>query len=219
MGRQGWRNSTRRGAHRSEPENAGALRRFGGLIESTVPKRVEPPRLLNVLVVSGVILGLLLFGYSTTQIYLQFGGAPGTPQAPGVQDGAEPTQDDTPDGDESAAGEDGSRGPQTQAGSEPTTVVYRITESTSVGFSAHITVTNTSQATLTAWELALAFESAEVTHVNGADWAEIEDGVLARQPADQGDLAPGESVALTFDAVGVPQSPVRCSLNGHICEL
>lgn len=221
MGRHGWRNSNRRGVHRSEPEDGGVLRRLGGLIESTVPKRVEPPRLLNVLVVSGVILGLLLFGYSTTQIYLQFGSTPGATEDPGAQDGARPTHDASPgtDAEEPAAGGEGTRGPQTQAGSEPTTVVYRITESTAAGFSGHVTITNTSQTSLDGWELALAFDSAEVTHVNGADWEEIEGGILARRPADQDSLAPGDSVALTFEAVGVAQSPVRCSLNGHVCEL
>jgi hypothetical protein len=221
MGRHGWRNSNRRGVHRSEQEDVGVLRRLGGLIESTVPKRVEPPRLLNVLVVSGVILGLLLFGYSTTQIYLQFGGAPGATEDPGIQDGAQPTHDASPgaDDEEPASGVEGERGPQTQAGSEPTTVVYRVTESTSAGFSGHVTVTNTSRVSLDGWELALAFDSAEVTHVNGADWEEIEDGILARRPADQDLLEPGDSVALTFRAVGVPQSPVRCSLNGHVCDL
>ncbi|MFC9089827.1 cellulose binding domain-containing protein [Nocardiopsis dassonvillei] len=221
MGRHGWRNGNRRGVHRSEPEDVGVLRRLGGLIESTVPKRVEPPRLLNVLVVSGVILGLLLFGYSTTQIYLQFGGTPGATEDPGTQDGVQPTHDASPgtDTEEPAAEGEGAPGPQTQAGSEPTTVVYRVTESTAAGFSGHVTVTNTSRASLDGWELALAFDSAEITHVNGADWAEIEDGILARQPAGQGSLEPGDSVALTFEAVGVPQSPVRCSLNGHVCEL
>lgn len=219
MGRHGWRQGARRGAHRSEPEDAGALRRFGGLIESTVPKRVEPPRLLNVLVVSGVILGLLLFGYSTTQIYLQFGGPPGTSEEPGAQDGAQPTHDASPEPGDSSSGQEGARGPQTQAGSEPTTVVYQVMETTSAGFSGQVTVTNTSRSRLEGWELALAFDSAEVTSVNGADWGEIEDGILARQPAQDDGLEPGDSVVLTFEATGVPQSPVRCSLNGHICQL
>ncbi|MDT0327822.1 cellulose binding domain-containing protein [Nocardiopsis lambiniae] len=213
MGRHGQRQGgIRRGAHRSEPENVGALRRFGGLIESTVPKRVEPPRLLNVLVVSGVILGLLLFGYSTTQIYLQFGGTPGgTTQGP--QDGAGPS------GDISPSPETASQAPQTQAGAEPTTVAYRIVESTDAGFTGHVTVTNTSRSRLDAWELALAFEDAEVTDVRDADWETIEDGILARQPGGGDGLEPGESATLTFQALGVPQSPVRCSLNGHICRL
>ncbi|WP_160050277.1 cellulose binding domain-containing protein [Nocardiopsis sp. FR4] len=221
MGRHGWRNGSRRGAHRSEPENAGALRRLGGFIESTVPKRVEPPRLLNVLVVSGVILGLLLFGYSTTQIYLQFGGTPGATETPGTQNGAEPTQDASPgaEGSESAAGGDGTQGPQTQAGSEPTTVVYRVLESAPTAFTGHVTITNTSRSRLDAWELALAFDSAQVTSVNGADWEEIRGGILARQPDGRDGLEPGESVALTFEAEGVAQSPIRCSLNGHVCEL
>ncbi|WP_150237541.1 cellulose binding domain-containing protein [Nocardiopsis quinghaiensis] len=222
MGRQGWRSGPRRGAHRSEPRDAGTLRRLGGLIESTVPKRVEPPRLLNVLVVSGVILGLLLFGYSTTQIYLQFGSTPGATEVPGTQNGSQPTHEASSGvgaEDGSASDGNGARGPQTQAGSEPTTVVYRITEYTSAGFSGHVTVTNTSRTSLDTWELALAFDSAEVTSVNGADWEEIEDGILARQPGGQDGLEPGASIALTFEAVGVPQNPIRCSLNGHVCQL
>lgn len=218
MGRR--RYGPRRGAHRSEPEDAGALRRIGGLLESTVPKRVEPPRLLNVLVISGVILGLLLFGYSTTQIYLQFGGTPGATEAPGPQDGAEPTHDASPGPErEGSSSGDGSTGPQTQAGSEPTTVVYQVVEATSVGFTGRVTVTNTSQTSLDAWELALAFETAEVTEVHDADWEPLEDGILARASGPNGHLEPGASVSLTFDAIGVSQSPVRCSLNGHVCDL
>lgn len=214
MGRHGQRQGTRRGAHRSEPADTGALRRLGGFIESTVPKRVEPPRLLNVLVVSGVILGLLLFGYSTTQIYLQFGGTPeGAAQNPGTQDGAGPSGGITPEP------ESGSPAPQTQAGTEPTTVSYRVVESGGAGFSGEVTVTNTSRSRLDAWELALAFEDAEVTHVEGADWEAIDDGILARQPGGADGLAPGESATLTFQALGAAQSPIRCSLNGHICRL
>lgn len=214
MGRHGQRQGTRRGAHRNEPADTGALRRLGGFIESTVPKRVEPPRLLNVLVVSGVILGLLLFGYSTTQIYLQFGGTPGgTAQNPGTQDGVGPSGGVTPEPDA------GTPAPQTQAGTEPTTVSYRVVESGEAGFSAQVTVTNTSRNRLDAWELALAFEDAEVTHVEGADWEAIDDGILARQPGSADGLEPGESASLTFQALGAAQSPTRCSLNGHICSL
>ncbi|WP_304453587.1 cellulose binding domain-containing protein [Nocardiopsis sp. YSL2] len=215
MGRHG----TRRGAHRNEPEDAGALRRIGGLIESTVPKRVEPPRLLNVLVISGVILGLLLFGYSTTQIYLQFGGSPGATNAP--DPGAiSPSQDATADSDRDEAvsnGDGEGKGPQIQSGSSPITVGYEITRTTNSGFSGLVTVTNTSQAPLTAWELALAFETAEVTDVRDADWEPIEDGILARQPGGQDGLEPGESATMGFDAIGPVEHPVRCSLNGHVC--
>ncbi|MBB6120355.1 cellulose binding domain-containing protein [Nocardiopsis algeriensis] len=213
MAGQGRRQGTRRGAHRSEPEDAGTLRRIGGLIESTVPKRVEPPRLLNVLVISGVILGLLLFGYSTTQIYLQFGSSPET-TVPG-EELTEPSAGATP------GPEDGreQQGPQTQAGSEPTTVSYQVLGSTSVDFSAQVTVTNTSQSRLDGWELALAFSGADVTAVEGADWEAMEDGILARQPAGQDGLEPGESATFTFEALGAAQSPVRCSLNGHVCRL
>lgn len=211
------RRGTRRGAHRSEPEDAGALRRLGGLLESTVPKRVEPPRLLNVLVISGVLLGLLLFGYSTTQIYLQFGNAPGGTEGPGAQEDMVPGHDATP-GPEREATSEGD-GPQTQAGAESTTIVHEIVETHDSGFTGSITITNTSQNRLETWELALAFDNAEITDVHEADWEPIEDGALVRQPWGHAGLAPGDSVSLTFHAVGTPESPRRCSLNGHVCGL
>ncbi|MCY9787803.1 cellulose-binding domain-containing protein [Nocardiopsis sp. EMB25] len=218
MGRHVSRNDSRRGVHRSEREDAGALRRIGGFLESTVPKRVEPPRLINVLVVSGVILGLLLFGYSTTQIYLQFGGSPGATEAPGAQNGLHPSNDASPD-QEHEGSSAGDREEEVQAGVEPTTVVYEVVDTTDTGFTARVTVTNTSRVTLDAWELALAFDSAEITEVRDADWEPFADGILARQPGDQEDLTPGDSATLELDALGPVQSPVRCSLNGHVCSL
>lgn len=196
------------------------LRRIGGLLESTVPKRVEPPRLLNVLIVSGVILGLILFGYSTTQIYLQFGGTPGVTDTPGAQEDLEPSHEASlgPDEDDSA-GEEDDEGPQTQAGTQPTTVAYEIVETTTSGFTGHITVTNTSQTKLDDWELALAFDNAEITEVHEADWEPIDDGILARQPGGQDGLDSGASATLRFDAVGTAETPARCSLNGHVCDL
>ncbi|MGI5120528.1 cellulose binding domain-containing protein [Marinactinospora thermotolerans] len=61
-----------RGAHRAEPADSGPLATVGHVLGSTVPKRVRPPRPLRVMVVSGVTIGLVLFGYSTTQVYLHF---------------------------------------------------------------------------------------------------------------------------------------------------
>lgn len=214
----GKRRATRRGAHRSEPEDAGALRRVSGFLGSTVPRRVEPPRLLNVLVVSGVILGLLLFGYSTTQIYLQFGGDSGGPENPGAMEDLEP---EPSPGSGSAEQEPGrADGPQTQAGVEPTTVAYRVVDRSAAGFTGSVTLTNTSESHLDAWELALAFDDAEVTEVHDADWEPLDDGVLARQPGDAEGLDPGESVTISFDAMGAPETPpARCSLNGHVCNL
>lgn len=215
----GKRRATRRGAHRSEPEDVGALRRVSGFLGSTVPRRVEPPRLLNVLVISGVMLGLLLFGYSTTQIYLQFGGDSGAPENPGAMEGLGP---EPPQGSGSTEQQDpeSADGPQTQAGAEPTTVVYRVVDRNASSFTGSVTLTNTSESHLDAWELALAFDDAEITEVHDADWEPLEDGILARQPGDDEGLDPGESVTVSFDVMGDPEDPpARCSLNGHVCDL
>lgn len=232
MGRRGdGGRGARRGAHRSEPPDAGVLRRFGGVLESTVPKKVEPPRLLNVLVVSGIVLGLILFGYSTTQIYLQFGSTPGGPDqvgpVPGVSENTGPSggagQGAEADPGEGAA--EGGRlppqeepGSQTQGASGPTTVEYRLLTSSATDFTAQVTVTNTSAAVMHGWELALGFDGVQVTSVWDADWERMENGLIARQPSWQDGLAPGETATIHFAAEGPPQSPARCSLNGHVCH-
>ncbi|GAA3745349.1 cellulose binding domain-containing protein [Salinactinospora qingdaonensis] len=75
-----------RGAHRAEPQGSGPLATVGHVLGSTVPKRVQPPRLLRVLLISGMTIGLCLFGYSTTQIYLRFTEPPASPGANGEPD-------------------------------------------------------------------------------------------------------------------------------------
>src|SRR5699024_9662114 len=140
---------------------------------------------------SGVILGLLLFGYSTTQIYLQFGNTPEGPQAPGAQEDMAPSHDATQEPEHDATGEDD--GPQTQAGTESTTVVHQIVETHESGFTGSITVTHTSQNPLEAWELVLAFDNAEIVDVEGADGETDEDGNLIRQPDEPTGQAPGDA--------------------------
>lgn len=60
MGRHNGEGGDRRGAHRSEPVGDGTLAAVTHLLGTTVPKRVQPPRLLNVLLFSGVTLSLIL---------------------------------------------------------------------------------------------------------------------------------------------------------------
>ena len=82
-----------RGAHRAEPPGGGPLATVGHVLGSTVPKRVSPPRPLRVVVFSGVIVGALLFSYSTTQIYLRFAEPSQDPPVPGVTASAAPAPD------------------------------------------------------------------------------------------------------------------------------
>src|SRR5699024_406714 len=107
----------------------------------------------------------------------------------------------------------------TQAGTESTTVVHEIVETHESGFTGSITVTNTSQNPLEAWELVLAFDNAEIVEVEGADWEPIEDGVLVRRPDGRTGPAPGDSMSCTFHALGNPESPRRCLLTGQDCNL
>ncbi|MFD0774890.1 cellulose binding domain-containing protein [Streptomonospora algeriensis] len=196
--------------HRSEPADKSPMAAVGYFLGSTVPKRVQPPRLLNVLLISGVTLALTLFGYSTTQIYLRF-------SEPPIAQEAGPT---APDTSERVAP---SGGPAPEEGGESTAemvsvVSYEAVESSSTGFTGEVTVTNTGSAVLEDWELALEFADAEVTSVREADWRATENGVVASEPAGADGLEPGDSVVLHFTAEGRAQNPVACSLNGSPCD-
>ncbi|MDA2813495.1 cellulose binding domain-containing protein [Nocardiopsis sp. RSe5-2] len=210
MGRRSGSGGGRRGAHRSEPEDSGPLRTVGLMLGSTVPKRVRPPRLLSVLLISGVTVGLVLFGYSTTQIYLRFSEPPvehgTTPAGPS----AGPSTQDS-EGGEARAEED--------AAGAPANLSYTTVESSATAFTGRVTLTNTGSTALEGWELVLGFDGATVTSAWDVDWEATGDGVVARAPASDGGLAPGESVDVTFTAEGTAQAPSSCTFNGNPCSL
>ncbi|MBV2362591.1 cellulose binding domain-containing protein [Streptomonospora nanhaiensis] len=213
--RGGSRTRESRGAHRAEPANPGGLAAVGYFLGSTVPKRVQPPRLINVLLVSGVTLALTLFGYSTTQIYLRFSDPPdsGSP-APGAGERVPPTAEA-----DAAQPGTGPGGSADSASSTVSVVSYETVESSATGFTGAVTVTNTGTAVLADWELALEFADATVTSVRDVDWRATEHGVVARAPDSSDGLGPGESVTLSFTAAGTAQAPVTCALNGRPCDL
>ncbi|WP_017626279.1 cellulose binding domain-containing protein [Nocardiopsis chromatogenes] len=210
MGRRGGSGGGRRGAHRSEPEHSGALRTVGLMLGSTVPKRVRPPRLLSVLLISGVTVGLVLFGYSTTQIYLRFSEPPVEHGTTPVGPSAGPSTQDS-GGGEARAEED--------ASGAPAALSYTTVEASSTAFTGRVTVTNTGSTALEGWELVLGFDGATVTSAWDVDWEATGSGVVARAPASGGGLAPGESVEVNFTAEGVAQPPSSCTFNGDSCSL
>ncbi|WP_026128622.1 cellulose binding domain-containing protein [Nocardiopsis halophila] len=235
MGRNDGSGKARRGAHRSEPEQSGPLQTVGIVLGSTVPKKVRPPRLLSVLLLSGVTLGLVLFGYSTTQIYLRFseppvehgtspsGGPAGGPSAaPGDGTGGGEARAEQEQGtggaDGSGDGGPGEAGRESAAG-EPAAMSYTTVEASSSNFTGRVTLTNTGADTLDGWELVLGFDGATVTSAWDVEWEATGDGVVARAP-DWGDgLAPGESVEVNFTAEGTAQAPSTCVFNGESCSL
>ena len=88
-----------RGVHRAGPTGTGPLANLTSVLGSTVPKRVRPPQPLRVLTISGIVVGLVLLGYSTTLVNLRFTEPPmeDTPQeAPNSQ---LPAGDPSPDQD------------------------------------------------------------------------------------------------------------------------
>ncbi|MBB6173077.1 hypothetical protein HNR23_003137 [Nocardiopsis mwathae] len=196
------------------------------MLESTVPKRVQPPRLLTVLLISGVTLALTLFGYSTTQIYLRFSDPPaGNETGPGAGTSerleppkAESSASAVPDGGDqprSAAG----TAPPGQGASASGAVTYRIVETTDTGFTGAVTITNTSPTALESWELVLGFADLTLGSAWDASWETTPSGLIARPLGGQAALAPGDSVTMYFTAEGSARNPTSCSLNGDFCDL
>src|SRR5690625_1411951 len=211
---------SRRGAHRSEPDDKGGLAAVGYFLGSTVPKRVQPPRLLNVLLISGVTLGLTLFGYSTTQIYLRFSEPPTAQDSGPASPGS--SADPTPSGGSVAPPEasTGASGGPSGSGADAVSVVsYEAVESSGTQFTGEVTVTNTGSRVLDDWKLSLEFADAEVTSAWDVQWQATDNGIVAREPEWSGGLGPGESVTVSFIADGRAQNPVSCELNGRTCDL
>ncbi|PSK95603.1 cellulose binding domain-containing protein [Murinocardiopsis flavida] len=217
MGRQ---SGGRRGAHRSGPTGDGRLAAATHLLGTTVPRRVRPPRLLNVMLVSGVTVGLVLFGYSTTQIYLRFNdphGGAGEP-APGATMSPLPSAEP---GHPSHGAPDPSRGDTRNTADRrdgDTAVSYRAVEATGGDFTGKITITNSGGGTLDNWVLTLGFSEATVTSAWDAEWQATESGVVVRKPEGENGLAPGESKTVNVTVEGDRQTP-ECTLNGRSCGL
>ncbi|GAA3750345.1 hypothetical protein HDA32_001020 [Spinactinospora alkalitolerans] len=244
MRRHGGAESGQRGAHRAEPADAGAFATVGHVLGSTVPKRVRPPRLLRVLLISGLTVGLILFGYSTTQIYLRFSESPAhrepapesgysAPLAPTAQDaspsaapsasasageesGAERARTGSDDGDEEAGPEpDGAA----SGGAVDPRISYSATEWSATDFGGQVVITNNGSTPLDGWELRLDFADADVTSAWDVEWEATDNGIVARPAHWEGAIAPGESKTVNFTAEGTSPEPNACSLNGSPCGL
>lgn len=199
----------RRGAHRAEPHDTGKLATLTRVLESTVPRKVSPPHVLTVLVLSGVTLALTLFAYSTTQIHLKFSGPP-TGQDAAPDTGSQPL--------EPSAGTATSPAPP-GTGTAGIRVAYRTVDSSETGFTGQVTLTNTGNEPVEEWQLALGFPDAEVTSARNADW-QVSGSSIRIHPAEEtSELAPGQTTTIGFTARGPKQEPSSCSLNGHACGI
>ncbi|MFC4560293.1 cellulose binding domain-containing protein [Nocardiopsis mangrovi] len=186
---------------------------MGHVLESTVPKRVQPPRFLTVMVVSGVTLALTLFGYSTTQIYLRFSEPPDAQGA--LPDAGATAAPDTAPG----VGGPDTAPPDSGGSTSVSAVSYQTVETSSDSFTGQVTVTNTGGSALDGWELSLGFSDATVTDAWDVEWERTGSGIVARQPDWADPLEPGDSVTVSFTAEGEAQRPDSCSLNDAPCDL
>ncbi|TQN30685.1 cellulose binding domain-containing protein [Haloactinospora alba] len=199
----------RRGAHRAEPHDAGKLATLTRVLESTVPRKVRPPHVLTVLVLSGVTLALTLFAYSTTQIHLKFSGPPtGRDAAPDtgsqhLEPSAGTAEPSAPPG----------------AGTAGVRVTYRTVDSSETGFTGQVALTNTGDEPVEEWRLALGFPDAEVTSAWNADWQVSGSSVRMHPAEDTAAIAPGQTATIGFTAHGPEQEPSSCSLNGRACGI
>lgn len=212
MGRHGAPRDSQngRGAHRAKPTGQGTFGSLGHMLGSTVPKRVQPPRFLRVLTISGLLVGLMMFGYSTTQVYLRF------TEPPVEQESFQQ------EGDQLPGGSDGEATDSERTGSlspgNGIAVAYSLSEGEGDEFIGQLVVTNASDEPLNDWEIELTLTDAFVLDASDTDWAATDDGALFTRPADEDGIAPGQSKTITFAVAGPPQTP-GCTLNGAPCGL
>ncbi|WP_236544143.1 cellulose binding domain-containing protein [Spiractinospora alimapuensis] len=187
------------------------------MLGSTVPKRVRPPRFHRALLVSGVMVGLVLFGYSSTQVYLHFS----DPQEDAGTDG-ESLEQIPPDGPGGSAGGNNTLdSPETAAsegGDTQADVSYEATPRADQEFSGEVSIRNNGGAPLADWDLELTFDAAEVVVVWGAEWEPTGTGARISPMGEESALPPGESTTIHFDALGTNETP-SCHLNGETCGI
>lgn len=199
-------------SHRAGPTREGAVASLTHVLGSTVPKRVRPPRFHRALLISGVMVGLVLFGYSSTQVYLHFSDP---------HDDAGDMEQLPPEGPPSSPADGTLDSPETAAsdgGAIPADITYVSSVRTEEEFTGEVTIHNSGDAPLNDWDLELTFDTAEVTVVWGAEWEPKTTGARISPMGDEATLLPGESTTIHFDALGTNEVP-NCRLNGENCEL
>lgn len=120
------------------------------------------------------------------------------------------------------SGSDGSGSDGSGSDGTPTTCTVAYTSSQwSSGFTASITLTNTSDAALTSWELAFTFPGGQtLTNVWSANASSAGSTVTLSNAAWNGSLAPGDSVTIGFNGThtGANPAPTSFTLNGTSCQ-
>lgn len=185
------------------------------MLGSTVPMRVRPPRFHRALLISGVMVGLVLFGYSSTQVYLHFSDPQEDAGPPGSLEQL------PPDGPSGSSGNSTLDSPETAAsdgGDAPADVTYEATPRDDQEFSGEVSIHNHGGAPLADWDLELAFDAAEVVVVWGAEWEPTGTGARISPMGEESALPPGETTTIHFDALGTNDTP-SCHLNGESCGI
>ncbi|MEU7892554.1 hypothetical protein AB0B45_06770 [Nonomuraea sp. NPDC049152] len=132
---------------------------------------------------------------------------------PGVTDSPGPVTSSTSGGG-SGSGSD-SQSSSTRSGGAAVNVRFDVVRQRLAGYTAELQVVNDSARALTDWTLSVPVVGT-VSAVPGAQWMQ-DGGLLVIQPGTT--LAAGESVQVTFTAVGTPDAPESCGLVGGECTV
>lgn len=207
-----------RGAHRAEPTGGGPFAALGRLLGSTVPKRVQPPRFLRVLTVSGLLVGLMMFGYSTTQVYLRFTEPPVDRDDVGSAESDDERLAPTEPGSAEPEGSDSERTGSRSVPGDGLAVSYSMTESEEADFAGQLVIINSGSEALRGWEVEVAFAEARVVAAWDVEWEPTAAGARFTDPEWEDGIAPGDSKAIAFTVEGTPQTP-ECTFNGDPCGI
>ncbi|WP_431900751.1 hypothetical protein [Nonomuraea sp. bgisy101] len=156
------------------------------------------------------------------------------PTKPPVIEDGDPTEEPTPSADPSnmqeadATGQPGVPDPVTSStsgtgsgsgstgsGGAAVNVTFDVVRQRLAGYTAELQVVNESARALTDWTVSVPVVGT-VSAVQGAQWMQ-DGGLLVIQPGTT--LAAGESVQVTFTALGRPDNPESCGLVGGECTV
>ncbi|TNY35295.1 cellulose binding domain-containing protein [Thermomonospora catenispora] len=144
-----------------------------------------------------VAIGVVSYAWGTSQISLNFAGGP-------------PRQ---------AQADSGRREPAAGAPRDGVLVSFQVDRRTETGYTGTVTIANHGDEPVAGWRLGFKFADARVLTVENAVVESKGQVTWLRNRTTTPVLGPGETVEITYTAVGTPARPTVCKFNDAPCEL
>jgi hypothetical protein len=107
--------------------------------------------------------------------------------------------------------------PTATSGQPAVTVSYAVDEQMGDWFEAEVDVTNDASSPISGWQIVVALPNDQVTEVANAT-GYMSNHILLLQPASVGSaIAPGATLRVSFDALGIQAVPTICAFDNVAC--